>query len=115
MILTLLFHQPQTGNPSSPTVYIYENSNRPTLMATPNDKTFIDGLCHYFECAYQGTQGKYMILVADTAINQGNWKTIGNHSYIEFYIYNNEVDDRPKSLGNLHPSARQSRISPSHR
>ena len=86
-------------NPSSPTVYIYENSNRPTLMATPNDKTFIDGLCHYFECAYQGTQGKYMILVADTAINQGNWKTIGNHSYIEFYIYNNEVGDRPKIIG----------------
>ena len=86
-------------NPSSPTVYIYENSNRPTLMATPNDKTFIDGLCHYFECAYQGTQGRYMLLVADTAINQGNWKTIGNHSYIEFYIYNNEVDERPKIIG----------------
>lgn len=82
-----------------PTVYIYENSNRPTLMATPNDKTRIDELNLYFECAYSGAQGRYMILVADTTINRDNWKTIGNHSYIEFYIYNNEVDDRPKIIG----------------
>lgn len=82
-----------------PTVYIYENSNRPTLMATPNDKTRIDELNLYFECAYSGAQGRYMILVADTTINRDNWKTIGNHSYIEFYIYNNEVGDRPKIIG----------------
>ena len=82
-----------------PTVYIYENSNRPTLMATPNDKTRIDELNLYFECAYSGAQGRYMLLVADTTINRDNWKTIGNHSYIEFYIYNNEVDERPKIIG----------------
>lgn len=82
-----------------PTVYIYENSNRPTLMATPNDKTRIDELNLYFECAYSGAQGRYMILVADTTINRDNWKTIGNHSYIEFYIYNNEVGDHPKIIG----------------
>lgn len=83
------------------------NCNKPAVMIKLDENVIESNLLNVFSFALEFIPGRYILLVTNAEVDQPKWKTLGNHTYIEFHVYNKDCPIQMPAIKSITPYFRK--------